>query len=337
MLESRRLVADGLNIPNHKLGLISMRLWIREVLLGLFALGKDLYPERTPWNFWRRARFLGIGIAWSRKISSLRRSADNPGLAALLKRHPDMLVPILETPYINAFWSRSKVFQTLDQHYRLASQRIPFLLAAAEQEVDLRIALEEYPDLRLVLSKDPWLKREGEVALKLLLNDRFLYAVAFTLGIDQEGSVAYVGAMQGSMEERSLEIYRDITHKLNGMRPRDLMLEALKLICAEAKVTRIHAISNAQRHHLHPYFGKIGIDKVKQSNYDEIWNEHDGILLGNGFYNIPITVRRREPGDIPPRKRATYRRRYQMLDKLALDIHRSSTLYAASPVRVNSH
>lgn len=307
-----------------------MRFWFREVVVKLYVLGKDGYPDPTPWNYWRRTRLLAIGILWSQKILSWGRAADNPKLADVLRRCPDMLATILDTPYINAFWSRRKVYQIIDQHYRCVGQGIPFLSLAADQEVDLQIALEEYPGLRLVLFKDPWLKREGEVALKLLLHDRFLYAVAFTLGIDREGRVAHVGAIQGSAEEKSRELYRELTHKLNGMRPRDFMLEALKLVCREAGVTSIHAISNAQRHHRHPYFGKAGVEKIKQVDYDEIWMEHQGLLLANGFYKIPIALRRREPEDFPARKRALYRRRYQMLDKLALDVHRTCTLHAAS-------
>jgi uncharacterized protein VirK/YbjX len=198
------------------------------------------------------------------------------------------------------------------------------------REVDLGIVFEEFPELHFVMVKEFWFRAEGEIALKLYLNKEYMYAIAFTLGKEEERLVAWVGAIQGSKGESRLDTFRDMTKRLHGIRPRDLMVEVLRMISRELAVTDIYAISNAQRHHAHPYFGKAGIEKVKSFNYDEVWIEHQGQLLDNGFYSIPVTIPRRKREDIPARKRTTYQRRYQLLDRLALDIHRKFDSNAAS-------
>lgn len=63
--------------------------------------------------------------------------------------------------------------------------------------------------------------------------------------------------------------------------------------------------------------------------YNKVWTEHGGVGLDNGFYEIQTGVRYKDTGEIPTRKRAAYRRRYEMLDKREVDIKSSCAEYAA--------
>jgi uncharacterized protein VirK/YbjX len=103
---------------------------------------------------------------------------------------------------------------------------------------------------------------------------------------------------------------------------------ALKMLCGEFGIHRIWAVSSVNRQHNSPYFGGGHKDKVLVA-YDEVWIEHGGAVLDNGFFEIPAIVRYKDMSEIPTRKRSTYRRRYQMLDKLALDIKSSCARHAA--------
>ena len=181
--------------------------------------------------------------------------------------------------------------------------------------------------MRLVLDKAIWFLREGEIVLNLFINDQRFYSIAFTLGTDAGQPIILVGALQGSNSEVAQEVYRDITHALHGMRPRDLLMVALKLLCRELGIQRIWAVSSDNRQHNSPYFGDSHKDKVLVA-YNEVWLEHGGIALDNGFFEIPAVVKYRDMSEIPSRKRATYRRRYEMLDKLELDIQSSCAQHA---------
>ena len=66
-----------------------------------------------------------------------------------------------------------------------------------------------------------------------------------------------------------------------------------------------------------------------------MWLEHGGKPFENGFYEIPAVVKHRDMSEIPTRKRATYRRRYQMLDKLEHDIKSSCSNYELLPLPVH--
>ena len=202
---------------------------------------------------------------------------------------------------------------------------------ATFEELELARLDEEYAGLRVVMDKTKWFLREGEIVLNLFVNDQRFYSIAFTLGVEDGQPLIYVGALQGSNVDTAQDIYRNITHALHGMRPRDLLMVALKLLCGELGVSRIWAISSDKRQHNSPYFGKSHKDKVLVA-YDEVWQEHGGIALDNGFFEIPVTVIQKDMSEIPTRKRATYRRRYLMLDKLALDIKSCCARYESLPV-----
>lgn len=94
---------------------------------------------------------------------------------------------------------------------------------------------------------------------------------------------------------------------------------------------RIWAVSSNLRQHNSPYFGGGHKDKVLVA-YNEVWLKHDGIWLDNGFFNIPAMVKHKDMNEILTRKRATYRCRYQMLDKLALDIKSRCAQHAVQPL-----
>ena len=139
------------------------------------------------------------------------------------------------------------------------------LAHATFEEVELARLEEEYAGLRLVLDKAKWFLREGESVLNLFINDQRFYSIAFTLGVEKGLPVVFVGALQGSNSDMAPEVYREITHALHGMRPRDCLMVALKLLCGEFGIGRIWAISSDFRQHNSPYFG--GVHKGKSAGF----------------------------------------------------------------------
>ena len=87
------------------------------------------------------------------------------------------------------------------------------------------------------------------------------------------------------------------------------------MLCSELGVVRIRAVSDEYSACRSSYFAK----KIP-SSYDSAWIEHDGAPDGGGFYELAPQVSRRPQQSIPSRKRAQYRRRYQMFDSLEQQI-----------------
>ena len=297
------------------------------MIASVWRLACVMYPD---WSVRSMKKRLGLTLRALADADALRpcfEVEDNPALAAALERFP-LIRGAIDWPYLHRDWSRERRWQAIDTHYRLLDGRAAILAQAPLGGVELASLGDELPGLRIVLDKTNWFAREGEAVLNLFLNDQRLFSTAFTLGVEDGERVLYVGAVQGANLDHALDVYRGVTRAAHGMRPRDLLLNALKMLCAEARVAEIWGISNACRQHRSRYYGDAHEDKI-HVDYDEIWREHGGVAMDNGFCRVAAAVTRRPVDGIPSRKRAAYRRRYQMLDRIAGDIRFVCDRYAA--------
>ena len=310
---ARRFLQDHV-FSRPKVGLVG-------VFGRLLRLGQVLYPELSPPNIRHRALLASQAISEFRTIQAWYATlSDNPELAAALERFPEIQGAIY-WPYIHSRWSVSKRLEVVASHYRCLDGRAKVLACAVHRDVELASLEREYRGLRLILDKARWFVREGEAVLNIFVGNERLFSLAFTLGAEGGKLVTYVGALQGSNVRENWPVYREITKSLHRMRPRDLLVATLRLLCQELRVSKIYAISNNFRHHQGAYFGDCKAEKLLL-NYDEVWAEHGGVRLNNGFFEIPVAPVYREISELPTRKRALYRRRYRMMDGVVDDIAR---------------
>jgi uncharacterized protein VirK/YbjX len=303
-----------------------------ETLSRVHRLGRAMHPGMTLNSFKHQVILLVRTLVFLPEVQKWFEISDNPLLTLALKRFP-LMSGAIYWPYINHTWPMQRKLAAIDQHFRMLGGSAKIIAHATFEEVELARLEEQYAGLRLVLDKAMWFLREGEIVLNLFVNDQRFYSIAFTLGVDAGQPLILVGALQGSNVDAAQGVYRDITHALHGMRPRDFLMVALKLLCKELGIHRIWAVSSDNRQHNSPYFGGGHKEKVLVA-YNEVWQEHGGTELENGFFEIPAIVSYKDMNEIPSRKRAAYRRRYEMLDKLALDIKRSCTQHSLDQSKI---
>ncbi|MEM9422530.1 MAG: DUF535 family protein, partial [Pseudomonadota bacterium] len=202
---------------------------------------------------------------------------------------------------------------------------VPFHFSLHERLI--LIELEEmFPGLRLVLDQPKWFRREGHLVMNLFLDSFRAFCIAFSFYREADGSLtAVIGGIQGRNREDALSLYRDLTKALHGLRPRDFLLEALRVVLRGVGVTRLLAIADGARHHRHAYFGKA--KREFTLDYDAIWEDRGGIRLDREFYELEVTPQRRDLETIKPKKRSLYRKRFAFLDEVeASMIERLPTL-----------
>lgn len=231
----------------------------------------------------------------------------NPALREEIAARPYLLTCVVH-PYLNSEWPAQRKLAVIAAHYAmLGGQR------AVLRGTPPRLLADAGDGLRIELDRPGKFEHEGESTLHLRHGGQDLYALAFTLGDIAGQRVAYVGALQGLRSPDALEIYRRLTHQLHGLRPRDLLLTAFRRFGLALEVTRILAVDDRHRVSSNGYFAASG---QVLSSYDEIWTESGGIATTGGFFEFGPVTGRRESSAVPARKRALYRRRYEMLDAL---------------------
>ncbi|MCX2888152.1 MULTISPECIES: VirK/YbjX family protein [Pseudomonas] len=228
-------------------------------------------------------------------------------------------IGVVQWPYISQSWAAPQRLDAVASHFELVARQYPALLLLGRDESLTLCDLSRHsPGCRLVLDRPIWFKREGELVLNLFQHDLRVASLAFVLCRGQGELSLLIGAVQGIHKgvdsETSLAIYRELTKDFEGLRPRSLLLEALKCLARTLGVTQLYAVSDASRHHRHPYFGS---DKGQDlaANYDAIWQEHGAMASAReDFCNLPLAPAQRAEADIPAKKRAMYRRRQALLD-----------------------
>ncbi|HGM4966502.1 TPA: VirK/YbjX family protein [Pseudomonas putida] len=259
-----------------------------------------------------------IARQWPELNGFMRRMTSALGPDGLQRLGVDC-IGVVQWPYISQCWEAPQRLDVVATHFELVAGQFPALLLLGRDE-SLRLCdlSSQSPGCSLVLDRPIWFKREGELVLNLFQGDLRVASLAFTLGHGQGGPSLFIGAVQGIHKgidsETSLAIYRDLTKDFEGLRPRSLLLEALKCLARSLGVTRLYAVNDTCRHHRHPYFGN---DKGQDlaANYDVIWQEHGATASDReDFFTLPLAPAQRAQADIPAKKRAMYRRREALLD-----------------------
>lgn len=284
------------------------------LLIWLLRWAQPVSPRIDLHGSFGRLRFVMLGLRNRAALNRFVKAPDDGPLARAVRSRPQMLRIVLHA-YQTTAWNLPTRLENLLQHYEeLAALDLPDLLDP-EASLEIMALPEITPRLRLVLDQAPWFCAEGPLVLNLFDGEERLYSLAFALS-RQDGIVTtQVGAIQGRALPEIMDVYRQLTRATHGLRPRDLLIELFRLFCADVGINRILLVSDSHRQHRDTYFGSAA-DKVK-TDYDTIWRDRGAYRLDEGTFELPLHGSRRSAGDVPPRKRALYQRRYALLDLLA--------------------
>jgi uncharacterized protein VirK/YbjX len=237
----------------------------------------------------------------------------NVALQETLALRPSLMACVIH-PYLNVDWQFEQKLEAISGHYKLLVGRLGVLRFAPPA----LITLTDFGEgTQIRLHKFLLFEHEGELTISLFKGELRLFSLTFMLGQIGGELVAYAGGLQGLRSEEAIEIYRSLTHGMHGLRPRDLLVTAFRLLCCSLGVTRILAVSDHKRICSNSYHSP---GEQIFSSYDSAWTECGGVPVDDGFFELSPRIAQRTAKDIPSRKRAQYRRRYAMIDAMAKQI-----------------
>jgi uncharacterized protein VirK/YbjX len=257
-----------------------------------------------------RAKFVAAALRAPDVGKQFATAPRGSALARLLEEWPQS-VGILLWPYQCISWNSKIRFERLSGHLAVL-EKLPALQLGPEEKVVLADLSAFSPGCSLILDRAPWLAREGHLTLSLFKNDFRAFTVSFSL-FGYPDTELFIGGLQGRHSEEALALYRELTKDFAGMRPRDFVLEALRLFALKIGVRHIYAVADDRKISRHKYFGDKGAPGLF---YDDAWRDRSGERVAETHFELPIAGSRRPSDDVPPKKRSMYRRRYEMLDQI---------------------
>ncbi|MEO3417094.1 DUF535 family protein [Roseovarius sp. CAU 1744] len=262
---------------------------------------------------WLKARMFAAGIRHREALTRIRNAPQDSALRMALDARAQML-GLLIWPYQCASWDTDKRLERFQAHYAEIDRIGAPLKFGLDEKLVLANLDAQYPGLRVVLYQPLWLMREGGLTISLFNEDTLIFALTFSLYSDADGDrCALIGGCQGRNVDGILDVYRDLTKALHGLRPRDFLMECFGILCRIIDVRHAYAVSDRERHRRHPFFNQTG---DFPQDYDIPWQERGGVLEPNGLYKFPQDPVRKTLDEIKPKKRSLYRKRFAFLDEL---------------------
>lgn len=267
------------------------------------------YPSGSRKWLSRRAKLVALAAIRARATRPWLRAA---GSCALLQRVVAQRPELLEKPFrpLGAFGlGFGERARLVLEHYAVMHATLPVGVC---DRIYLSGGLNwSFADGRYQLRlADPGPNpKEGELAFYWIDTETGanLTQLSFYLRRGADGPEIFIGGLQGPMNEASREWIRTATKTNEGLRPKDVVMEALLAFAAHIGVRRIAAVSRAN------HVGRQRrTPREIQADYEGFWMEYHGTPLPDGNIEVPVVQPVRDIAEIPSKKRSAWRRKQEL-------------------------
>jgi len=293
---------------------------------NFIELGKKIYRLNVPREAHRFAVFVARCLLHPNRISEMKKFFSQSEILSKVEEK----YPFAYEQITRAFFFHKS---TYDERTRLVQEHLKFFVRTFQEDFLLKfyagedfilwkMPLEELGELQLNFCFESGQRKEGLASLILQLSDETpVYQIIFWIASDDliqlensTGSLAmWIGAMQGPNVENARELIKVITKKSHAYRTKNLILYAAQSLARSLGLKKIFAVTNAG------YYANnhIRSDRKLKTSFGDFWAECGGTLTSDKrFFELPLAEIRKTFEEIPTRKRAVYKRRFELLDGL---------------------
>ncbi|HDR2781401.1 TPA: DUF535 domain-containing protein [Enterobacter sichuanensis] len=268
-------------------------------------------------------RSLATPISTARLLTSL---AKQPRLMQMLQVQPGLPCR-LHRPWLTVKMDRQHALESLNWHYQTLSRQLPATLLAGYLSKPgytlLTLTGKEEQQFTVRLCADAFLDKEGEATLAFCdRHNTVLAEMTFTLCQFAGKTTLFIGGLQGAKAHVPHELIQGATKACHGLFPKRLLLEAAMTLGAAFPVEQIVAVSNATHIYRSWRYRKKKEGKLL-ADYDSFWVSIGGEKQDNGHFLLPLAMPRKPMEEIASKKRAEYRRRYELLDSLIQQVNQA--------------
>ncbi|WP_333495811.1 VirK/YbjX family protein [Kluyvera sp. CHPC 1.251] len=314
--------------------------------LAELSTSTALQPESS-WHFFRllSTGALTPGRAWENpgyRFKFMLRSLNTPRmtgkLLANLAKQPYLMQILdvqpglpcrLHRPWLSVHTDHQQTIEALSRHYQQLLSHLPegvtqgylsphgALLATLNGKDGQQYAIR--------LNADAMQDKEGEATLTFRdENNTVLAELTFTLCQFNGVDTFYIGGLQGAKAHVPHQLIQAATKACHGLFPKRLVVDALLTLATPLSVEHVRAVSNETHIYQSLRYRRKKRDKL-HADYNSFWESLSATVDSKGDYVLPLVLPRKTMEEIASKKRAEYRRRYELLDTLQQQILQAST------------
>lgn len=278
----------------------------------------------TPGKAWKnpayRRKFMLRSLGTPRMTGKLLDSlTKQPQLMHILNVQPGLPCR-LHRPWLSTHMSPQQTIDALCCHYQQMLDKLPDSIAnhylSAHGAQLATIEGKEGQRYCIYLGADAMLDKEGEATLTFRdENNIALAELTFTLCQYNGVSTFFIGGLQGAKADVPHQLIQAATKACHGLFPKRLVVDALLTLGELLSVKHVRAVSNETHIYRSLRYRRKKRDKL-HADYNSFWESLSATVDSEGDYVLPLALPRKTMEEIASKKRAEYRRRYELLDAL---------------------
>ena len=294
----------------------------------ILALAKG---DLTPGPLWQKRDyrlkfFLRTLLFWSSTTRMLETISRRDDFSTLLKAQPTLAVKT-QRQYLTRGMTASERAEAILHHYAwidaLPDNGLAHLFTSPSPLPLLQFATKEEASYTIYATSAVKAEREGETTLWLRAGDNTLLAsLTFSVIRENDRSVLVIGGLQGPRRDVGRETIKNATRACYGLFPKRILLEAVFNLAKQSGISALYGVSD-EGHVFRALRYRLSKGRHLHASYDEFWASLGG-KPDNAFrWVLPFGMERKSLESIASKKRAEYRRRFQLLDEIehAIDAH----------------
>lgn len=233
-----------------------------------------------------------------------------------------MVIAKIHRPYLSTRLSISERASAVLSHYYLIEQlRNPSLRALLQTTVPVELANwtgKNAEKLSIELNSAEF-EREGELMICFYFANELITRLSFSFICHDKQFVMFIGGLQGPGAHCNNEIVRNGTKACFGIFPKRLTLDVASFLAKACGIDTIWATGDDSHVFRQLRYRRSKKDKIHAS-YTEFWLSLGAHRNARGLYQFPTELPRKELADIVSKKRAEYRRRYELIDNIRAQV-----------------
>lgn len=247
------------------------------------------------------------------------------GWLALLNSHPALrelaalqprLIHKIYRPWLSKRLCPQRRSTALAEHYRFIVQQGmgEAVIQAARDGLQLasftgKSGAHYTIELRAVVP----MEREGELVLQLMCQGTLVYSLAFSFVLEGLLHQVGIGCVQGPQCGAGLDLGREATRDLHGLRPKNLLVRLASQLGHAFGCERLLLVGNYNR--------TVCAKSVRKGKvmacYDSLWQELGASQRPDGDWQMGCApLQAPDMEEIPSKKRAEVRRRHDLMTQV---------------------
>lgn len=239
----------------------------------------------------------------------------HPALRELASAQPRLIHKVYR-PWLSKRLSQQRRLAALGDHYRFIVQQGlgDAVVQAARNGLQLasftgKSGAHYTIELRAVVP----MEREGELVLQLMCQGALVYSLAFSFVLEGLLRQVGIGCVQGAKSGVGLELAREATRDLHGLRPKNLLVRLASQLGHACGCAQLVLVGNHNR-----AVGAQSLRKGKvKADYDSLWQELGASRRPDGDWQLGCApLQAPDMEEIPSKKRAEVRRRHDLMTQV---------------------